>query len=56
MILTPMRHKDIIKGLPNTSLSPMKTENQNFEVEISFMVHVIILEFTEYYNLRLSLK
>ena len=56
MNFTPMSPKDKIQGLPNTSLSPMKTENQNFEVEISFMVHVIILEFTEYYNLRLSLK
>ena len=38
MILTPMRHKDIIKGLPNTSLSPMKTEKLNFEVKVLLLL------------------
>ena len=37
MNFTSMSTKDIIKGLSNTSLSPMKTEKQNFEVKVSFI-------------------
>ena len=38
MNFTPKRHKGQGQGLPNSSLSPMKTEKQNFEVKVSFIL------------------